>query len=153
MDITIIAVGKLKEGYWRDAFAEFEKRLKPYARLKIVEIAHVPFSGFGDRAKAVKEEGEKILSAINKINDSEIFILTEEGKGYGSQEFAKHLEKISGPVVFIIGGSLGLAEGVKKAGKPFSLSPLTFTHEMARVILTEQLYRAIAIIKNKDYHY
>ena len=153
LDITIIAIGKLKERYWQEAFEEFKKRLKPYARMRIIEIAHVPFAGASDKNKAIRSEGEKVLSIVSKMTGAKVQVLTEAGRQFDSLKFARHLEKITQPIVFVIGGSLGLSEEVKQTGENLSLSALTFTHEMARVILAEQLYRAIAIIKNKDYHY
>ena len=108
-----------------------------------------------NKDKTKKEEGEKILKFLEKKNRAEIFILHEKGSEYDSNSFAKVIKENEGKeITFVIGGSLGFSEEVlKKYPKQISLSKMTFLHEMAKVILIEQIYRAITILKNKSYHY
>lgn len=152
--ITILTIGKIKEKYFAEAIEEYEKRLKPYAKMDIVELKAEPFSeNTKDKAKNI--EAERMLSFLEKHPDSQIFILDENGKNPTSREFAQMIEKSENShFVFVIGGSLGFAKEI--LGRPWpkiSLSTMTFPHEMARMILIEQIYRAVTIIKNKDYHY
>lgn len=150
--ITLLTVGKLKESYWHEACEEYLKRLSPYLKIKVIEIPEIPFGKNIDSQKIKKEEAEKILKYIKE--DSYVVALTYEGKKFSSEEFAKKLESWQQQnLIFIIGGPLGLHESLKnKANENLSLSPLTFTHQMARVILLEQIYRSVMMSKNK-YHY
>lgn len=153
MAITVLAVGKVKEKYFAQAIAEYSKRLKPYAVLKVVELEPVSFSG-ANQEKAKREEGESIAKFLEKQVDKFIIALDEGGQQFNSVKFASYLEKINKPIIFIIGGTVGLSDDVKnKADLKLSLSALTFPHELVRVILFEQLYRATTIINNKNYHY
>lgn len=151
-NITILAVGKIKEKYFQEAIGEYLKRLKPYAKITIEELKAEPFKNENEKIKSKKIEGERILNFLEKHSDSEVFILDERGKKFSSMEFANHL--LSQPIIFVIGGALGIDEGViKKCKNKISLSNMTFPHEMARLFLIEQLYRAITIVKGKEYHY
>lgn len=152
--ITILAIGKIKERYFAEAIEEYKKRLKPYAKIDIVELKVEPFSeNTKDKAKNI--EAKRILSFLEKHSDGQIFILDENGKNPASREFAQMIEKSeNNHFIFVIGGSLGFAKEIlEKPWPKISLSAMTFPHEMARVILIEQIYRAVTIIKNKDYHY
>lgn len=154
-DIVIIAVGKIKDDFYRDAFDQYLKRLTPYAKIKIEEVALEPFRGNSDKGQAKKKEGEKILRALAKHHGADIICLTEAGELMDSPTFAKWLNlKANKKIVFVIAGSLGFDQTIFKNVSGFlSLSTLTFPHELARVVLAEQLYRAISISKNKEYHY
>ena len=158
MNITILAVGKLKEKYWQAASAEYVKRLSKYCRIQIVEIKESLLRANASAAdeEAVKTaEGNDILS---KIKPSDYVITLEiNGKGLSSTELAKHIDKLpltgKSNVVFVIGGSLGLSEEVsKRADFKLSFSAMTFPHQMMRIILLEQIYRSFKIIKNEAYH-
>lgn len=152
--ITILAVGKIKEKYFFEALKEYAKRLRPYSKIETVELKAEPF-GASTKIKAQKIETERILSFLEKRQNDKVFVLDENGKNYTSREFAKIIDGSSGDhIVFVIGGSLGFASDILgKKWPKISLSRMTFPHEMARVLLMEQIYRAITIIKNKEYHY
>lgn len=155
MNIKIIALGKLKESYWREAEAEYLKRLRPYAKIELVEIPEIPFRLEHDRERVTKQEAKTVLKKL--APDDIVIALDEHGKEFSSLQFAEFLRIKSTHgerLVFIIGGSLGLHESVRKrAVHTISLSQLTFPHQMARVILLEQLYRAGTIQSGKQYHY
>ena len=156
MSAALFCVGKLKERYWREACAEYEKRLAPYASLEILEGQDAPepaHEGAGAQAQVLRAEGERILSRIRP--DDVVVALAIEGKTYDSVGFAKHLEQITqrGRVVFVIGGSLGLSPEVyARANERLSFSTLTFPHQMMRVVFLEQLYRACRIQSGERYH-
>jgi 23S rRNA (pseudouridine1915-N3)-methyltransferase len=154
LDITLVAIGKIKEAFWQEAFAEYVKRLKPYARLKLVELSPEPFIK-GTQQKSKEIEGQRILDFLEKNQRAEtaaVYLLAERGQAFTSPALAAWLSKKS-PLVLILGGALGFSEELYKRYPQISLSPLTFPHELARVVLTEQLYRAATIINGKEYHY
>ena len=152
-DITIVAVGKIKEKYFAEAINEYIKRLKPYANLKVVELVPVSFNNT-NRAKAKTEEGKKIAAYLEKNNEKYIIILDEHGLDFTSHQFAKYLQELNKPIVFVIGGALGLSQEVLDyADYTMALSQFTFPHELARLVLAEQIYRAATIVNNKTYHY
>lgn len=153
--ITIISVGKIKKTFFKEAVLEYLKRLGPYANIDIVEIEAESFSENKDsKLKSQHKEGEKILKFLAKYNNAEIIILDEGGKSFTSKEFAKFLEAINKHIVFVIGGTLGFSDEIKKQKfTKLSLSPMTFPHEMAKVVILEQIFRAVTILKNKEYHY
>lgn len=155
LDITIIAIGKLKEKYFQAAFSEYAKRLRPYARLKIVELPAVPFSKL-NQAKAKEVEGQRIIDFLESKNKETgrpaICLLAERGKSFDSQSLAAWFDK-NQSLILIIGGALGFSPTLYEKYPQISLSPLTFPHELARVVLLEQLYRATTIINNKEYNY
>lgn len=158
MKITIVAVGKVKEKFYRDAIAEFEKRLSKYCKLEIVEVADekTPDNASASQELQIKaKEGDRILSSIK--DDMHVIALAIEGKPLSSTELADKIDKlgISGKssIAFVIGGSLGLDERVlKRADFKLSFSPMTFPHQLMRVILLEQIYRAYRIIAGEPYH-
>ncbi len=152
LNITILAVGKIKEKFWREAGDEYIKRLRPYAKLEIKELKPEPFSS-STKEKSKEKEGERILEFLDKQKEAMIFLLDETGEENDSFSFARKLDQQQGKIIFVIGGALGLTSEIKKRYKKISLSQMTFPHEMARVILLEQLYRASTILNNKDYHY
>lgn len=146
--IKIICVGKIKENYYKDALEEYLKRLKKYVKLELIELPDYNY----DIAKTTTEEGKNIL---DKISGKDFVITMEiEGKQLDSLEFSKLIDNnISNNMVFVIGGSYGLSNEVKKrANLSLSFSRLTFPHQLFRVILLEQIYRAYRIINNESYH-
>lgn len=150
--ITIIAVGKIKEKFWQTAIEEYAKRLKPYAVLNFVEIKAESFSS-QNKKQAQIIENKRLIKVLEKYNKQNIYFLTEAGQEFNSLKFAKFLENKS-ELVLVIGGALGWAEEIKeKYPQTISLSQLTMPHEMARVVLLEQIYRAVSIANGKEYHY
>lgn len=154
LNITILAIGKIKETYFREAIEEYLKRLKPYAKIEVHELNPVPFGDSASKLKSKQIEGKRILNFLAKYPDSEVVILSEKGKRFTSVNFAKYLSGINRKIIFVIGGALGYEGDVLvKHKNQLSLSDMTFPHEMARVILAEQIYRAVTIMKDKEYHY
>lgn len=156
LNITILSVGKIKKDYFFQAMEEYLKRIKPYVVLKNEELKAEPFFDNSDRAKIKEKEGERIINFLEKFPQSKVFILDESGKNFKSTEFSEILFKYEAdPIILVIGGTLGLSANVLtyKNSIELSLSAMTLPHELARVILLEQIYRAIAINKNKSYHY
>ncbi|MFA5886542.1 MAG: 23S rRNA (pseudouridine(1915)-N(3))-methyltransferase RlmH [Patescibacteria group bacterium] len=155
LDITIVAIGQLKEKYFQAAFLEYEKRLRPYVRLKVIELSAQPFFK-NEQAKAKEIEGAKILNFLEKRvkgdKPAKIYLLAERGQDFSSSQLAAWFQK-NDPLILIIGGALGFSETLYKRYPQISLSPLTFPHELSRVILIEQIYRATTILSNKAYHY
>ncbi len=158
MNITILAVGKIKESFYREALAEYQKRLSRYCRLEIVEVADEPAPEKASPAQedAIREkEAQRILKRLR--DNSFVITLEIAGKKYDSEKFAKKLENLAlsgkSQLVFIIGGSLGLHSSVSAwADLSLSFSDMTFPHQLMRVILTEQIYRAFRIISGEPYH-
>ncbi len=156
--LTVISVGKMKEKYFLEAIGEYEKRLKRYAQLSFVELKDEPTpENPTDREKEVilKKEGERIKEKIPQ--GSYIISLCVEGKQLSSEELSELISKttlnLSGSITLIIGGSLGLADEIKKLSDfKLSFSKMTFPHRLMRVILLEQLYRAFTISEGKTYH-
>lgn len=154
LDIKIIAVGKIKFKPWHDAAAEYILRLKPYTRVTVCELVGESFSEKDNKTKVKKAEGEKIIKELAKTPEADVYLLTENGSTISSVDLATKLGKLPSKIIFVVGGTLGLSDDLLKGRyKKMSLSPLTFTHELARVILLEQLYRATTIINQKSYHY
>ena len=148
--IKIICVGKLKEKYLKDAIEEYSKRLSKYTKLEIVELKDLDY----DITKTIKEEGQSILKHIEEKE----YVITLEinGKQLSSTEFASILEKANieySNITFVIGGSYGLSNDViNKNNYHLSFSKLTFPHQLFRIILLEQIYRAYKINNNESYH-
>ncbi len=158
MNIIIIAVGKIKESFYREAVAEYQKRLGRYCHLDILEVADEPAQ---EKASKVEKEAvlEKEADRILKQVKEGSFVITLEisGKKYDSKAFAERLGDLAvsgkSQIVFIIGGSLGLHKSVSdRADCKISFSDMTFPHQLMRVILTEQIYRAFRIINGEPYH-
>ena len=149
--IKIITVGSIKEKYLKDAVDEYTKRLSKYTNIEIIEVKD---EGLVEPSKAIYLEEEKILK---QINDKDYIITLEiEGKELSSLEFAEKLDKItleSSNITFVIGGSYGLSQNIKdKAKLHLSFSKMTFPHQLFRVLLLEQIYRAFKINNNESYH-
>lgn len=158
MNIRIIAVGKLKEKYLKQGISEFSKRLGAYFKLSIIEVPdeeapeHLSEK---ELEQVLIREGEKILAKIKQ--DDYVIALDVKGHSLSSEQFTKKLEQISfagkNQVCFIIGGSNGLSEAVlKRADDKLSFSKMTFPHQLMRLILLEQIYRAYKIQRNEPYH-
>lgn len=158
MNITIYAVGKIKERFYRDAIAEFEKRLGRYCSLKIIELPDEKTPQDASEAinqQILEKEGKRLLSSFS---DREYLIALDiRGKAYSSENFAKHIDTLGlsgrSSLGFIIGGSLGLSkEVIKRSDEQISFSEMTFPHQMMRLILLEQIYRAFRINCGEPYH-
>ena len=158
MKITIVAVGKIKEKFYRDAIDEYTKRLSKYCKFEIIEVADEKTP---DKCSETEEqmilskEAEKILKNLRQ--DMFVYALAIKGKKLDSVAFANEINQkgLSGisSLAFVIGGSLGLHESVlKRANGQISFSDMTFPHQLMRVILSEQIYRAYRIISNEPYH-
>ncbi len=151
--ITIAAVGKLKSREWQAAQQEYLKRLTRYSKMQLVEVKDSVGRGFPDSV-AVEREGKALLKAAAK--SQRIILLSERGRQYSSPELAAFLRKQIegyGRITFLIGGPIGFSDQVIAASHTqLALSRLTFTHEMARVLLLEQVYRAFTILRGEKYH-
>ena len=157
MNIRILCVGKLKESYFEDACAEFQKRLSRFCALEIVEVPDekAPESLHPADEDLVREkEGRRILKAIGQKDF--VVALAIDGKQMRSEAFAAFLEEkelAARPLTFVIGGSLGLsAEVYARSDAKLSFSQMTFPHRIARLLLLEQLYRGFKIRRNEAYH-
>jgi len=155
MNIKIIAVGKIREKYIKTGIDDFIKRIQPYSSLQIVEIPAENIYSDSNIEKILDIEAEKILK---QAGENAYFIALDiNGKQLSSEDFAVEIKELSlsgiNQVAFAIGGAEGLCEKIKKrADFALSLSPMTFTHQMARLLLLEQIYRGFKIINNEPYH-
>lgn len=158
ISVTIIAVGKLKEKFYKNAYEEYLKRLQSFCKIKVIEIdeANVPEKASQNEIiAAVNLEGKRILS---KIPDrSHVISMCIEGKQLDSIELSEYITEqcLTGisSIIFIVGGSWGLSDDVKKASNyKLSMSKMTFPHQLARVMLCEQIYRAFQIANDGKYH-
>ena len=142
---TVIAIGKMKNRSLAMLCDDFSQRLKRQGNFELIELKD------GD----VDSEGLRILEALAKRSDARIYAMAEEGMTRTSQRLADELNALQGrPAIFILGGAYGLSDKVKaRADALFALSPLTFTHEIARMLVYEQLYRAVAIQTGSKYHH
>lgn len=152
LDITIIAVGKIKNKQLERVAEDYLKRIKPFARLEIIEVKPASFTE-SNKEQAKREEATRIEAIIARKNEGKVFLLAEEGIENSSLDFANKLEKINGPIFLIIAGALGWSEELRKKYEKVSLSKLTMPHELARIVLMEQLYRSSLILIGKEYHY
>lgn len=158
MKISIICVGKIKEKFYREALAEYVKRLSRYTKVDIIEVEDektVENASEALEEQIKKKEADKIIEKIKK--DAYVITLEILGEKMNSVKFSKTIERASiegrGHIQFIIGGSLGLHESISAlANKKISFSDMTFPHQLMRVILTEQIYRAYRISNNEPYH-
>jgi 23S rRNA (pseudouridine1915-N3)-methyltransferase len=142
---SVIAIGKMKNRSLAMLCDDFSQRLKRQGNFELIELKD------GD----VESEGLRILEAISNRSDARIYVMAEEGTTRTSQRLADELYALQGrSAIFILGGAYGLSDTVKERGDAlFSLSPLTFTHEIARMLVCEQLYRAVAIQTGSKYHH
>jgi 23S rRNA (pseudouridine1915-N3)-methyltransferase len=156
MTIKLISIGKTVKGYLKEGEMEYEKRLSHYTRFEEVVIPELKKASKLSFAEIKQKEGALILSKID--SNDHVVLLDEKGKDKSSEDFAKWIEnkQIYGTskVVFVIGGAYGFSEEVyKRAQLKLSLSRMTFSHQMVRMIFKEQLYRAFTIIKGEPYHH
>jgi 23S rRNA (pseudouridine1915-N3)-methyltransferase len=146
MKIRLIWTGKTKEPFISEGIAKYLALVKPYAGVAVTEIKE-------EKGKDIPRMLEKEAERIGRLNIPYV-LLDEGGKKFTSRQFAAFVESRAPRVNFLIGGPYGVSEKVKKAGGDvISLSPMTLTHEMARLLLLEQIYRAFTIIHNKGYHH
>lgn len=158
LNVHVICIGKLKEKYLKDACAESEKRLKAYCKFTIEELSEEKISDQPKQSqidKVLQCEGKRILNRVDK--NSKVIALCIEGTMVSSQELAAMVQKMAvegtSHISFIIGGSWGLSEEVKdRADFKLSMSKMTFPHQLARVILCEQIYRTFQISSGGKYH-
>lgn len=158
MNISIICVGRVKEKYLRQGMDEYMKRLTSYAKVEIMEVPDekAPENLSENEMEQIKErEGKRILAKI--APDAYVIALAIEGKQKSSEQFAESLDKLAtygnSKISFIIGGSLGLSDEIlTRANEQLSFSQMTFPHQLMRLILLEQIYRAFRIIKGEPYH-
>lgn len=159
MRIGIVAVGKLKERYLQDGVAEYVKRLAPYCRLEITEVpeAHMPAApSAAEKEQTLAREGEHLLCRVRP--GSKLVALDVAGEQWSSEELAARIAAWGtagdSDITFVIGGAFGLAPAVRAAAAVrLSFSPMTFTHQMIRLLLVEQIYRAFKIIRGEPYHW
>ncbi len=156
MKITLLAIGKTNQAWLEEAVAEYVKRIKKYIAFELKIIPDVKNAKSLSEEQLKEKEGELLLASLSDTD--EIVLLDEKGKEYSSEEFAGYIEKkalaSTKSLVFCIGGAYGFSEGVyKRATGQLALSRMTFSHQMVRLIATEQLYRAFSIIKNEPYHH
>lgn len=158
MNITILCVGQIKEKYFRDAIAEYQKRLSRYCKLQMIEVADEKTKENASEAEndlIRKREGERLLK---HIKDSDYCITLEiDGKMLTSEGLSKEIDRLGlagkSSLVFVIGGSIGLDTAVlKRSDYALSFSKMTFPHQLMRVILLEQIYRSYRIMRGEPYH-
>jgi len=157
LNVNIICIGNLKEKFFSDAVSEYSKRLARYCKFSVIELQEEKTTDQSTSAvieKTLSKEGERILSKIGKSDY--VVAMCIEGKIISSEELSQKIEDISmhsGTVSFVIGGSWGLSDDVKKrADMKLSVSKMTFPHQLFRVMLCEQIYRAFTISANAKYH-
>ncbi|TKD67685.1 23S rRNA (pseudouridine(1915)-N(3))-methyltransferase RlmH [Pseudalkalibacillus hwajinpoensis] len=158
MNISIVTVGKLKEKYLKQGIAEYTKRLGPFAKIEVIEVADekAPENlSETEMTQVKKAEGDRILSKIS--SDAHVIALAINGKMKTSEQLAHDLDQLAtygkSKVAFVIGGSLGLSEDVlKRANDTLSFSKMTFPHQLMRLVLVEQVYRAFKINRGEPYH-
>lgn len=158
LQIKVIAVGKIREKYLVEGIKEYSKRLSAYIRLEIMEIADEPCPerlSPADEVRVREKEGERILKAIG--SQDHVILLDLKGKEFTSPGLSEYIDQLAlmgqSSITFIIGGSLGISEEVKRrADYRWSFSQLTFPHPLIRLMLLEQIYRAMKISKGEPYH-
>ncbi len=152
--ITIICLGKYKEKAYIELEKEYLKRLKPYAQVRVLELPEIPYGKNADLDRIKLEEAEKITKSLPK--GALVILLDERGTERDSRDFSKFLERVGSVgehLVFVIGGGLGLHSSIKAVSNyQIALSKLTFPHNLARILLEEQLFRANTILSGREYH-
>lgn len=155
MKIKIVSVGSIKEKFLKDAISEYLKRLTRFAKIEIIEVDETKIQNKSEE-QVKKEEGERLLKRIGQ--DEFVFLLDLKGELISSEVLAQKINDLINKGIslftFVIGGTLGLSEEVRKrANIKLSISKMTFTHQMCRMIILEQIYRAFKIINNEEYHH
>ena len=153
--VKILGVGSIKEKFLKEAINEYLKRLTRFAKVEIIEVDETKIQNKSEE-QVKKEEGERLLKRIGQ--DEFVFLLDLKGESTSSEELAQKINDLINkgisPLTFVIGGTLGLSEEVRKrANIKLSISKMTFTHQMCRMIVLEQIYRAFKIINNEEYHH
>ena len=159
MRFYLVCIGKLKDAYLRDGVAEFVKRMRPYGGITITELNESKIGdkpSDADRKQVVDEEGERLLKVVPK--NAYTVLLDVYGKTMSSEDLAKTVAKLEvdgvSDMAFIIGGAFGVSEALRQSVNfKLSFSPMTFTHQMVRLLLVEQIYRASKINRNEPYHW
>ena len=159
MRFHVVCIGKLKDAYLRDGVAEFVKRMRPYGGITITELNESKIGdkpSDADRKQVVDDEGERLLKAVPK--NAYTVLLDVYGKTMSSEDLAKTVAKLEvdgvSDMAFIIGGAFGVSEALRQSvNYKLSFSPMTFTHQMVRLLLVEQIYRASKINRNEPYHW
>ena len=159
MRFYVVCIGKLKDAYLRDGVAEFVKRMRPYGGITITELNESKIgdkASDADRKQVVDEEGERLLKVVPK--NAYTVLLDVYGKTMSSEDLAKTVAKLEvdgiSDMAFIIGGAFGVSEALRQSvNYKLSFSPMTFTHQMVRLLLVEQIYRASKINRNEPYHW
>ena len=154
MNVNVICVGKIKESYIIDGIKEFTKRMTKFAKLSIIELKEI--GNDSDREGSIRKEGESIILALEKRKGFNV-TLDIGGKNFSSEEMSRKIENLgvqgSSTINFIIGGSYGISDDVRKISNlSLSFSKMTFPHQLMRLILLEQIYRWFSIINNIKYH-
>ncbi|KAB3532173.1 23S rRNA (pseudouridine(1915)-N(3))-methyltransferase RlmH [Alkaliphilus serpentinus] len=158
MNITIISVGKIKEKYFKDAILEYSKRLSIYCKLKLIEVQDEKAPESYSQAEILQVKAKEGEGIIKNIKDGSYVIALEvKGKMLSSEDLAEKIQGLglqgNSHLIFIIGGSLGLSQEVlNRADFKLSFSPMTFPHQLMKVVLLEQIYRAFKINSNEPYH-
>ena len=159
MRFYVICIGKLKDAYLRDGVAEFVKRMRPYGGITITELNESKIGdkpSDADRKQVVVEEGERLLKNVPK--NAYTVLLDVYGKTMSSEDLAKTVTKLEvdgvSDMAFIVGGAFGVSDELRRSvNYKLSFSPMTFTHQMVRLLLVEQIYRASKINRNEPYHW
>ena len=159
MRFYVIGIGKLKDAYLRDGVAEFVKRMRPYGGITITELNESKIGdkpSDADRKQVVIEEGERLLKNVPK--NAYTVLLDVYGKTMSSEDLAKTVAKLEvdgvSDMAFIVGGAFGVSDELRRSvNYKLSFSPMTFTHQMVRLLLVEQIYRASKINRNEPYHW
>lgn len=158
MKITILAAGKIKEAFYREAVSEYQKRLGRYVKLEIIEAADekTPQNPSAQEINRILDlEGDRLMKYIR--TDAYVIALAIEGKMYGSMDLSEKIRLLgvngTSHIIFIIGGSFGLSKALlRRADLQLSFSKMTFPHQLMRVILLEQIYRSYRIMNHEPYH-
>ncbi|MBF1743075.1 MAG: 23S rRNA (pseudouridine(1915)-N(3))-methyltransferase RlmH [Veillonella dispar] len=159
MRFYVVCIGKLKDAYLRDGVAEFVKRMRPYGGITITELNESKIGdkpSDADRKQVVIEEGERLLKNVPK--NAYTVLLDVYGKTMSSEDLAKTVAKLEvdgvSDMAFIVGGAFGVSDELRRSvNYKLSFSPMTFTHQMVRLLLVEQIYRASKINRNEPYHW
>ena len=159
MKISIVAAGKIKEKYLRDGIAEFTKRLKPFTQIEFLEINEEKMKDNpspAEKAAVLKTEGERLLKKVPA--GSYLIVLDIVGKAISSEELSQKIDTLTlnghSHITFLIGGAFGLSQEIRdRADERISFSRMTFTHQMIRLLLIEQIYRAFKISRGEKYHW
>ncbi|MEA4912156.1 MAG: 23S rRNA (pseudouridine(1915)-N(3))-methyltransferase RlmH [Oscillospiraceae bacterium] len=158
LTLEILCIGKLNAAYCRDGCAEYEKRLSAFVKTVVTELPETKLAGEGAalEQRVIDSEGERLLAALDKRKSAAVVALCVEGESCSSEALAQYIARTQqrcSHIVFVIGGSLGLSDAVKRrADARISASAMTFPHQLMRLLLLEQLYRAETILNNVKYH-